>query len=118
MVRRPITWDVRGVPWGSIMQKVFSILLSKIVYVLKRYTIVWYYVLMSEDLPAAALPPLRLSAVKVTRFRRRGQTLVEYALILAVLSIVAIGVLLNLGQQVKGVYTVIDSVVSSAAASH
>jgi Flp pilus assembly pilin Flp len=49
---------------------------------------------------------------------RRGQTLVEYALILAVISIVAIGVLINLGQQTKGVYSTIFSVIASAAASH
>jgi Flp pilus assembly pilin Flp len=49
---------------------------------------------------------------------RRGQTLVEYALILAVISIVAIGVMINLGQQVKGLYTMIDSQVASAGQSH
>ena len=48
----------------------------------------------------------------------RGQTLVEYALILAIISVVAIGVLINVGEQVKGVYSRIDSVVSSAQASH
>jgi Flp pilus assembly pilin Flp len=48
----------------------------------------------------------------------RGQTLVEYALILAIISVVAIGVLMSLGQQVKGIYSTIGSVVSSAAASH
>jgi Flp pilus assembly pilin Flp len=49
---------------------------------------------------------------------RRGQTLVEYALILAIISVVAIGVMINLGQQVKGVYSTITSVVASAQASH
>ena len=49
---------------------------------------------------------------------RRGQTLVEYALILAIISVVAIGVMINLGQQVKGVYSSITSVVASAQASH
>ncbi len=39
----------------------------------------------------------------------RGQTLVEYALILAIISVVAIGVLINVGQAVKGVYSMIDS---------
>ncbi|MCE0522160.1 MAG: Flp family type IVb pilin [Methylacidiphilales bacterium] len=48
----------------------------------------------------------------------RGQTLVEYALILAIISVVAIGVMESLGQQVKGVYSSITSVVASAAASH
>jgi Flp pilus assembly pilin Flp len=52
------------------------------------------------------------------RRHRRGQTLVEYALILAIISVVAIGVLMSLGQQVKGVYSTITSVVASAAASH
>ena len=36
---------------------------------------------------------------------RRGQTLVEYALILAVISIVAIGVLINLSQELKTIYS-------------
>jgi len=49
---------------------------------------------------------------------RQGQTLVEYSLILAIISVVAIGVLINMGQQVKGIYTTIDSVVASAQASH
>jgi Flp pilus assembly pilin Flp len=49
---------------------------------------------------------------------RRGQTLVEYALILAIISVVAIGALVSLGNSVKGVYSSITSVVASAAASH
>lgn len=52
------------------------------------------------------------------RTQRRGQTLVEYALILAIISVVAIGVLINMGQQVRGIYSNIDSVVASAQASH
>jgi Flp pilus assembly pilin Flp len=43
---------------------------------------------------------------------RRGQTLVEYALIIAVMSIVAIGVLISLGQQTKNIYTAITSQIS------
>jgi Flp pilus assembly pilin Flp len=43
---------------------------------------------------------------------------VEYALILAIVSIVVVGIMINLGQQGKGVYSSITSVVSSAAASH
>jgi pilus assembly protein Flp/PilA len=49
---------------------------------------------------------------------RRGQTLVEYALILAIISVVAIGVLITMGGQVKGIYSNIDSSITSAAASH
>ncbi len=49
---------------------------------------------------------------------RRGQTLVEYSLILAVISIVAIGVLISMGQQVKSVYSMIDSQITTAGASH
>jgi Flp pilus assembly pilin Flp len=44
----------------------------------------------------------------------RGQTLVEYALILAFISVVAISVLINLGQNVKSLYTTIDSQVARA----
>jgi Flp pilus assembly pilin Flp len=49
---------------------------------------------------------------------RRGQTLVEYALILAFISVVAIAVLISLGQQVRGTFTKINSSLASAQASH
>ncbi len=50
--------------------------------------------------------------------RKRGQTLVEYALILAFVSVVAISVLLNLGKVVKSVFTTISSQLSYAQTSH
>ena len=50
--------------------------------------------------------------------RRRGQTLVEYALILAIISIVIVGVIVNLGTEVKSIYTGINSQVAEAASSH
>jgi Flp pilus assembly pilin Flp len=59
-----------------------------------------------------------LTSRRGQRATRRGQTLVEYALILAIISVVAIGVLINLGNQTKGIYSSIDSVVASAQASH
>jgi len=49
---------------------------------------------------------------------KQGQTLVEYALILAFISVVAISVLISLGQQIKGTYTRIGSALSSAQSSH
>jgi Flp pilus assembly pilin Flp len=52
------------------------------------------------------------------RMSRQGQTLVEYALILAIISLVAVGVMVNLGQKVGGVYSAITSDVASAQASH
>jgi pilus assembly protein Flp/PilA len=52
------------------------------------------------------------------RKNKRGQTLVEYALILAFISIVAIAVLVNVGTNLKAVYTKIDSTIASAQASH
>ena len=55
------------------------------------------------------------------RFRRRvrcrGQTLVEYALILAMISIVIVGVIVKLGVQVSSVYSTIDSQISNAPAA-
>lgn len=50
--------------------------------------------------------------------KRNGQTLVEYALILAFISVVAIGVLISLGNGIKGTYSRISSSLSSAQASH
>ena len=61
---------------------------------------------------------LMLTVLSRRRDYCRGQTLVEYALILAVISIVAIGVMINMGQQVKGVYSMINSTIGSAQASH
>ena len=49
---------------------------------------------------------------------KKGQTLVEYALILAFISVVAISVLIALGNQVKGVFTTITSQLSIAGSSH
>jgi len=49
---------------------------------------------------------------------RKGQTLVEYALILAFISVVAISVLISLGQAIKGTYTKINSALASAQSSH
>jgi len=49
---------------------------------------------------------------------KKGQTLVEYALILAFISVVAIAVLISLGNSIKGTYTSISSSLASAQASH
>ncbi len=49
---------------------------------------------------------------------KRGQTLVEYALILAFISVVAISVLIALGNKIKGVFTTISSQLSQAQTSH
>ncbi len=49
---------------------------------------------------------------------KKGQTLVEYALILAFISVVAISVLLRLGAEIKSVFTTITSQLSAAQSSH
>jgi Flp pilus assembly pilin Flp len=49
---------------------------------------------------------------------KKGQTLVEYALILAFISVVAISVLISLGQNIKGTFTKISSSLASAQSSH
>jgi Flp pilus assembly pilin Flp len=56
-----------------------------------------------------------LSRIKKSK---KGQTLVEYALILAFISVVAIAVLIALGNQVKGVFSTITSQVAIASSSH
>ncbi len=56
---------------------------------------------------------------KAKRYKnKRGQTLVEYALILAFISVVAISVLITLGNQVKKVFTTISSQLAYAGSSH
>jgi len=49
---------------------------------------------------------------------RKGQTLVEYALILAFISVVAISVLIRLGDEVKSIFTTISSQLAVANSSH
>ncbi len=49
---------------------------------------------------------------------RKGQTLVEYALILAFISVVAIAVLIQLGQNVTSVFSAINSQLQTAQSSH
>jgi Flp pilus assembly pilin Flp len=49
---------------------------------------------------------------------RKGQTLVEYALILAFISVVAISVLIRLGAEVKSIFTTISSQLEYAGSSH
>ena len=49
---------------------------------------------------------------------RKGQTLVEYALIPAFISVVAISVLIRLGGEVKLIFTTITSQLAVAKSSH
>jgi Flp pilus assembly pilin Flp len=58
-----------------------------------------------------AAPPL--GRAKGKRFRQ-GQTLVEYALILAIISILAIAMMIQLTSNVRTIYSNIDSQVSRA----
>ena len=53
-----------------------------------------------------------------SRKRTKGQTLVEYALILAFVSVVAISVLIRLGNEIKEVFTTITSQLAIAGSSH
>ena len=58
-----------------------------------------------------------IKALKNLALRRKsksGQTLVEYALILAFISVVAILVLQQLGAQVRGVFTTIKDKLQTA----
>jgi len=49
---------------------------------------------------------------------KKGQTLVEYALILAFVSVCAISVLIRLGAEVKSVFSTITSQLAVASSSH
>jgi Flp pilus assembly pilin Flp len=54
----------------------------------------------------------------VRRDKKKGQTLVEYALILAFISVVAISVLIRLGDELKSIFTTITSQLAIAGSSH
>jgi len=61
-----------------------------------------------------------ISSAKIALRRmksKKGQTLVEYALILAFISVVAIAVLIGLGGQIKSVFTTITSQLAYASSS-
>jgi Flp pilus assembly pilin Flp len=58
------------------------------------------------------------SSQYLRRKRSRGQTLVEYALILAFISVVAMSVLIRLGETIKSVFTTITSQLAVASSSH
>ncbi len=61
----------------------------------------------------------RIIKIKGLRAKsRNGQTLVEYALILAFISVVAISVLISLGSQVKNVFSSVSSQLKTAQDSH
>ncbi len=49
---------------------------------------------------------------------KKGQTLVEYALILAFISVVAIAILVAIGTNVAAVFSKVNSQLTAAAASH
>ena len=55
---------------------------------------------------------------KQRRRSRKGQTLVEYALILAFISVVAISVLINIGKTIRSVFSTINSQLQMAQSSH
>jgi Flp pilus assembly pilin Flp len=62
-----------------------------------------------------------ISRAKITLRRmksKKGQTLVEYALILAFISVVAIAVLIQLGKNVTSVFSAINSQLQVAQLSH
>ena len=48
----------------------------------------------------------------------RGQTLVEYALILAFISVITISILAALGRQINETFSRVNSGLSSAVSSH
>jgi Flp pilus assembly pilin Flp len=58
-----------------------------------------------------------LSLRRHNRRNKRGQTLVEYALILAFIAVVAVGVLYALGFNVTGVFSNVTSQMSNATAA-
>ena len=59
-----------------------------------------------------------MKTIKKNRQSKRGQTLVEYALILAFIAVVAISVLMTLGKTIRSVFSTINSQLQVAQSSH
>ena len=55
------------------------------------------------------LPMRAYLAVVALRDREEGQALVEYALLLALIAVVSIGILTTLGKSVSGIFNQINS---------
>jgi Flp pilus assembly pilin Flp len=96
-------------------------------FILKKSFDYIYEGIWSTTTLAAVREPVDLVDVKIIRnskavpFRMRknkGQTLVEYALILAFISVVAISVLIKLGSGIKSAFTTISSQLAVAGSSH
>ena len=55
---------------------------------------------------------------RVRRWRKRGQTLVEYALVLAVLTVVMIACMRLLGARIVIIFSDITAILDTAQSSH
>ncbi|MCE0496999.1 MAG: hypothetical protein LV481_03520 [Methylacidiphilales bacterium] len=65
----------------------------------------------------APLKPFRRHFRKVAPGRKKGQTLVEYSLVLAILTILALGVFSELGHEVGLIFSGIDAILDTAEGS-
>ena len=54
----------------------------------------------------------------MSRSRKKGQTLVEYALILAIISVIAIGVFGLLNARITSIFSQITNLLDTAQSSH
>ncbi len=61
--------------------------------------------------------PLIAPYIKKYRQSQKGQTLVEYALILCILTIIALGIFTVLGNRVKLIFSGIDLILDTAQSS-
>lgn len=64
--------------------------------------------------PTRNIRSKNLTCKHIYVYSKRGQTLAEYALILAFISVVAIGTLMSMGGQVSTVYTTINRQLNNA----
>ncbi len=65
------------------------------------------------------LQPLQVLALVRARLARRdGQTLVEYALILAIITVVMVAVFSMLGARIVVIFQAIDNLLDTAQSSH
>jgi Flp pilus assembly pilin Flp len=65
----------------------------------------------------APIPPV-LAKKRAARLRKRGQTLTEYALIMVILSIVAVAIYGLLDAQIARIFSGIANILDTAQSSH
>jgi Flp pilus assembly pilin Flp len=84
--------------------------------VFRPLRVLWAFWRESQDLPAPpSEPPALLDSQEVSRRRERGQSLIEYTILLAWLTLASIGFIRGVGSATKGIWVTTNATLTNAA---